>query len=131
MPKKMPANQRVERHSLCGQLDTRKMPGDYPVQARNIYLGAVHGDLAAPVHTGHPLTSGDWEVERQGQVSVYRSLVGTGIHQRGVAKRCNPGDGIPGLVGIVETDPDLQRRSLANEVRREVRKPALNRRQRE
>ena len=107
------------------------MPGDHPVQARNVHLREVHGDLASPVDTGHALRSGNWEVEREGQINVDRRLLGAGIHQRGVAKRWNPGDGIPGLVGIVETDPDLQRRSLANEVRREVRKPALNRRQRE
>ena len=131
MPEKVPADQGLERHAFRGQVDTRKVAGDHPMQVRNADLGAVHGDLAAPVDTGHALTSGDWEVEREGQINVDRRLLGAGIHQRGVAKRWNPGDGIPGLVGIVETDPDLQRRSLANEVRREVRKPALNRRQRE
>ena len=107
------------------------MPRDHPVQARNVHLREVHGDLASPVDTGHALRSGNWEVEREGQINVDRRLLGAGIHQRGVAKRWNPGDGISGLVGIVETDPDLQRRSVANEVRREVREPTLNRRQRE
>ena len=53
MPQKVPANQRVERHALRGELDTRKMPGNHPVQARNIDLGVIRGDLAAPQDTGH------------------------------------------------------------------------------
>ncbi len=61
----------------------------------------------APVDTGHALTSGDREVERAGQTSVDRSLLGACIHQRGVAKRWDRGDGIPGIVGMVETDSDL------------------------
>ncbi len=107
MTQKMPANQRVERHALRGELNTRKIPGDHPVQARNIKLGAICGDLATPQHTGHALTSGDREVEREGQIGVDRSLLGACIHQRGVGKRWDRGDGIPGLVGMVETDPNL------------------------
>ena len=61
----------------------------------------------APVDTGHALTSGDREVERAGQTSVDRSLLGACIHQRGVAKRWDRGDEIPGIVGMVETDSDL------------------------
>lgn len=107
MPKKVPANQRVERHSLRGELNTRKLPGDHPVQARNIYLGVIRGDLAAPVDTGYALTSGDREVERSGQIGVDRSLLGACIHQRGKAKRWDRWDGVPGFVVIVETDSDL------------------------
>ena len=88
-------------------LNTRKIPGDHPVQARNIYLGAIHGDLAAPVDTGHALTSGDWEVERAGQIGVDRSLLSACIHKRGMAKRWDCGDGIPGFEGRVETDSNL------------------------
>lgn len=107
MPKKVPANQRVERHSLRGELNTRKLPGDHPVQARNIYLGVIRGDLAAPVDTGYALTSGDREVERAGQVSVDRRLLGACIHQRGTAKRWDRRDRVPGFVEIVEADSDL------------------------
>ena len=66
----MPADQRVERHSLGGELNTRKLPRDHPVQARNINLGVIRSDLAAPVDTGNALASGDREVERESQVSV-------------------------------------------------------------
>jgi len=88
-------------------LNTCKLPGDHPVQARNIYLGVIGSDLAAPVDTGYTLTSGDREVERAGQVSVDRSLLGACIHQRGAAKRWNRRDGVAGFVGIVESDSDL------------------------
>ena len=114
MPKKVPANQRVERHSLRGELNTRKLPGDHPVQARNVNLSVIRGDLAAPVDTGYALTSGNREVERAGQVSVDRSLLGACIHQRGAAKRWNRRDGVSRFGEKVEADSDLQRRSVAN-----------------
>lgn len=114
MPKKVPANQRMERHSLRGELNTRKLPGNYPVQARNVYLGVIRGDLAAPVDTGYALTPSDREVERAGQVSVDRSFLGACIHQRGTAKRWDRRDWVPEFVEIIESDSDLQRRSVAN-----------------
>ena len=88
-------------------MNTRKLPGDHPVQARNVNLSVIRGDLAAPVDTGYALTSGDREAEREGQVSVDRSLLGACIHQRGAAKRWNRRDGVAGFVEIVKSDSDL------------------------
>ena len=107
MPKKMPSDQGVERHSLRGELNTCKLSRDHPVQARNVYLGVIRGGLAAPVDTGYALTSGDREVKHPGQIGVDRSLLGACVHQRGAAKRWNRRYGVSGFVEIVETDSDL------------------------
>ena len=66
----MPSDQGEKGHPAGSQLDAGKLPGDNPMQARNVYLRGVHVELAAAVDTGQELPSSDWQIQCDCKISV-------------------------------------------------------------